>query len=94
MSPGYPYQYQNEIECIYTLEAAEDFIIKIEIMEFDLEERADCGHDALEFRDGYSEFSPVQQCVTKRKDCFETTLPSGRFGKSPLNEPIKFCRYV
>ena len=54
-SPGYPYQYQNEIECIYTIEAAEDFIIKIEIVEFDLEEHVDC----VEFRDGYSEFSPL-----------------------------------
>ena len=47
------------MECIYTIEAAEDFIIKIEIMEFDLEEHGDCGHDALEFRDGDSEFSPL-----------------------------------
>ena len=59
LSPGYPYQYQNEMECIYTIEAAEDFIVKIEIVEFDLEEYGNCGHDALEFKDGYSEFSPI-----------------------------------
>ena len=45
------------MECIYTIEAAEDFIVKIEIVEFDLEEHGDCGHDALEFRDGHWEFS-------------------------------------
>ena len=38
---------------------AEDNIIKIEIVEFDLEDHGDCGHDALVFRDGDSEFSPI-----------------------------------
>ena len=57
-SPGYPYDYQDEKECVYTITAEENYIIKIEIMEFDLEYSGDCGNDALEFRDGDSEFSP------------------------------------
>ena len=34
------------------------------------------------------------RCVTKRKVCFETTLPLGRLGKSHLNEPIQCCSYI
>ena len=37
---------------------AENTIIRIEIIEFDLEYHGDCGHDALEFTDGDNEFSP------------------------------------
>ena len=60
-SPGYPYDYQDEKECVYTITAKENYIIKIEIMEFDLEYSGDCGNDAVEFRDGDSEFSTLLQ---------------------------------
>ena len=68
-SPGYPYGYQNEKECIYTISVAENNIIKIVFSEFDLEHHDDCGNDFLEFRDGDSEFSPFLEkiCGIKSK---------------------------
>ena len=37
ISPGFPYKYQDEIECIYKLSVEDNNIIKIFFSEFDLE---------------------------------------------------------
>ena len=57
LSPGFPYPYQDEEECIYTITVPENNIIKMIFSEFDLEQYDDCSHDFLEFADGSSEFS-------------------------------------
>ena len=60
-SPGFPFKYQNEIECIYTVSVPENNIIKILFSEFDLEfdPDLDCRNDFLEMNDGDSEYSPI-----------------------------------
>ena len=57
VSPGYPYRYQNEEECIYTISVPGDNIIKIIFSEFNLEYHPNCTKDFLEIADGGSEFS-------------------------------------
>ena len=57
VSPGYPYRYQNEEECIYTISVPGDNIIKIIFSEFNLEYHPNCTQDFLEIADGGSEFS-------------------------------------
>ena len=56
-SPGFPYKYQKEKECIYTISVPQYNIIRILFFEFDLEHNIDCRNDFLEFNDGESEFS-------------------------------------
>ena len=60
-SPGFPLNYQNEIECIYTITVAENNIIKIFFSEFHLEfdHDLDCRNDFLEMNDGGSDYSPL-----------------------------------
>ena len=58
-SPGFPYKYRNDIECVYKILVEEQSIIKIVFIEFDLEHRGDCTNDFLEFNDGDSEFSSL-----------------------------------
>ena len=57
MSPGYPHEYQNEKECIYTITVAQNQVIKINFLEFNLEHKNGCNHDFLQIADGGSEFS-------------------------------------
>ena len=59
ISPGFPYKYQDEIECIYKLSVEDNNIIKIFFSEFDLEfdNDLDCRNDFLEMNDGESEYS-------------------------------------
>ena len=57
MSPGYPHEYQNEKECIYTITVAQNHIIKIMFSEFNLEHENNCNSDFLQIADGGSEFS-------------------------------------
>ena len=58
-SPGFPFKYQNEKECIYTISVPQNNIIRIFFLEFDLEHNIDCRNDFLEFNDGESEFSSL-----------------------------------
>ena len=57
MSPGYPYKYQNKIDCIYTITVAENNIIKMMFSVFNLEHENECNHDFLQLSDGGSELS-------------------------------------
>ena len=57
MSPGYPHEYQNEKECIYTITVAQNHIIKIMFSEFNLEHENNCNSDFLQIADSESEFS-------------------------------------
>ena len=57
LSPGFPYQYQDKEECIYTVTVPENNIIKMIFSEFDLEQHNDCTYDFLDVVDGGLEFS-------------------------------------
>ena len=85
-SPGYPYNYQNEMECIYTISVAENNIIKISFFEFDLEHNTDCRNDFLEINDGESEFSPLIERFCGDESNVQQTLYSKQTKIGNVNE--------
>ena len=78
ISPGFPYKYQDEIECIYKLSVEDNNIIKIFFSEFDLEfdDDLDCRNDFLEMNDGESEYSRFFERFCGNESDVQTSLRS------------------
>ncbi|XP_071088547.1 cubilin-like [Haliotis cracherodii] len=54
-SPGYPnYNYNNNMDCKWTISAPVEYKIKVEIIVFSVESVAGCANDYLLFNDGFS----------------------------------------
>ncbi|XP_067663246.1 cubilin-like [Haliotis asinina] len=53
-SPGYPSLYANNLECIWTISAPLGNIIRVEIVNIQMETSTGCASDYLLFRDGVS----------------------------------------
>ncbi|KAK3736523.1 hypothetical protein QZH41_009404, partial [Actinostola sp. cb2023] len=57
-SPGYPYYYGNNVDCVWVLGVPDNKLIAIGFNEFELEGGVDCRFDYVELRDGESQNSP------------------------------------
>ena len=88
-SPGYPFKYPNEKECIYEVSVAENNVIKILFFEFDLEHNTDCRNDFLEMNDGESEFSPLFARFCGSESNVQQTLYSKQTKIGNVNEVPK-----
>lgn len=77
-SPGWPQDYDNNLDCIIILRAPENHTISLFFYWFELEDSVQCQHDFLEVRNGSTSSSPLLN-----KYCGKL-LPSPIF--SPSNE--------
>jgi len=56
-SPGYPSNYDSNLDCIWTITAPEGSMMKLEFLNFDLEPDSSCTYDYVSVHDGGSEFA-------------------------------------
>ena len=73
-SPGFPYHYNNKKECIYEVSVSDNTIIKLTIIDFDVEWEVDCQNDFLEIRDGNSDISPLLGKLCGNESNIETKI--------------------
>jgi len=51
-SPNYPSNYDNDLDKIETITAAEGLVLRLEFTAFDVEDHGSCAYDHLEIVDG------------------------------------------
>lgn len=62
ISPNYPNQYPNNLDCQWTIQLAREYHVKLTQLEFDLpphNEIAQCDKDHVELRDGLNVSAPL-----------------------------------
>ncbi|XP_036315022.1 cubilin [Pipistrellus kuhlii] len=77
-SPGWPHNYDNDMDCTVTLTAPLDHTISLFFHSFGIEDSSECRHDFLEVRNGSDSSSPLLGTYCG------TLLPNPIF--SPTNE--------
>ncbi|XP_015441120.1 cubilin isoform X1 [Pteropus alecto] len=58
-SPGWPDNYNNNLDCTVTLTAPQNHTISLFFHSFDIEDSSECRHDFLEVRNGSDSSSPL-----------------------------------
>lgn len=59
ISPGYPYYYPNNVDCVWVVGVPDNKQIALGFEEFELEGGVGCRFDFVEVRDGDSQYSPL-----------------------------------
>lgn len=80
-SPGYPKNYQPNVDCIWVITAPEGHHIELEFKQFDIDKVGQgCRYDYVEVRDGNSRDSPSlgRHCGTSALETFKTITNHAR----------------
>jgi len=56
-SPNYPSYYEDDLDCLWYIEAPLGSMIKLEFLDFDLEADSSCSYDYVAVHDGETEFA-------------------------------------